>query len=321
MNTIVMPFYESNKDSVQLVLRSLNNQTYLQQFYKDFEYDIANMASSNAESPYVMFKTENKTLRIYGENLTITNLDDALKTLLTSDQDETEVSAITPSLDIGITAAVLSAGVFSGINPCLIAFTAYMTSASIQNHSTKRLASILRVLLRVATISAGLFSLYFLFGMAFRGIHPVETAALKSVVVAILIALGIAYIVSFRKPNSRLFQTPNFLKKVIISRSKKSILAFDFVLGAAFALIKTPCLVGPYLVVLSWLTVDMALATFYILIFNLGIVLPLFLTAAFLASGIVNISTMDRFRIRERNIVRLLTGVLLLSTSILLFIF
>lgn len=321
MDNTVMPFYESNKDTIILYLRSLNNQTNQQEFYKDFESNLTYIFNNNVDSPYVILKSDNKTLRIYGENLTISNLNEALNTLLTSKQTETDLSAVTPSLNIGTVAAVLSAGIFSGINPCLIAFITYMTSASIGARSTKRHASILKVLTRVATISAGLVAWYFLVGIVFHGIHPVESTTLKSVVAAILVALGILYMISFRNPNSRLFRTPNFLKNVIITRSKKGTLAFDFMLGIVFALMKTPCLVGPYLVILSWLTVNITLATLYLLIFNLGIVLPLFVIAGLLASGITNISTINRFRIGERNIVRLLTGILLVLTAILLFIF
>lgn len=321
MDNVVLPFYESNKDSIQLVLRSLNNQTNQQQFYEDFEGDLAYILVNKVDSPYVMFRNDNKTLRIYGENLTRTNLEKALDTFSTSNQTGTGLSAVTPRLDVDIAALVFSAGVFSGINPCLIAFTTYMTSASIQTRSNKSRSSILRILARVATISAGVVAWYFLVGIVFHGIHPVETAVLKLVLVTTFAALGIAYIISSRNTSSRLFQTPRFLKNAIATRSKKSSIVFDFLLGVGFALIKTPCLVGPYLVILSWLTTNTTVATLYILIFNLGVVVPLFAIAGFLASGIVNLSTIDRFRTKERNITRLLTGVLLVSTAILLLVF
>lgn len=321
MDNVVLPFYESNKDSIQLVLMSLNNQTNQQQFYKDFEGDLAYIFDNNIDSPYVMLKNENTTLRIYGENLTTTNLEKALDTFSTSNQTAGNMSSMNPRLDLGTTAVVFSAGVFSGINPCLIAFTTYMASASIQTRSNKNHSSILRILRRVAVISAGVVAWYLLVGIGFHGIHPIETTALKSLLVVALAVLGVAYIISSRNPNSRLFQTPHFLKNVIASRSKKSSLTFDFVLGVGFALIKTPCLVGPYLVLLSWLTTNTAIATLYVLIFNLGVVVPLFTIAAFLASGIMNLSTIDRFRTRERDLTRLLTGVLLVSTATLLLVF
>jgi cytochrome c biogenesis protein CcdA len=133
--------------------------------------------------------------------------------------------------------------------------------------------------------------------------------------------MGLAHIIFSGNPNSTLFHTPNFLKSLITTHSKKSNYAFDFILGIAFALIKTPCLVGPYLVILNWLALNTVLASFYILIFNIGIILPLFSIAVLLSAGIVNISTIDRFRIQGRNTIRLLTGILLVSTAILLLIF
>ena len=321
MDNVVLPFYESNKDRIELVLMSLNNQTNQQLFYRDFEGDLAYIFDNRVDSPFIMSRNENRTLRIYGENLTRTNLEIALDTFSTSDQTGRGSFSITPRLDLGTAAVVFSAGVFSGINPCLIAFITYMASASIQTRSNKNHSSILRVLMRVAVISAGVVAWYFLVGVVFHGIHPAETTVLRPILVVVFAALSIAYIISSRNPDSRLFQTPHFLKNVIASRSTKSSVVFDFVLGVGFALVKTPCLVGPYLVILNWLTTNTTVATFCVLIFNLGVVVPLFVIAGFLASGIVNLSTIDRFRTRERNITRLLTGVLLVSTAILLLVF
>lgn len=321
MNNVVLPFYESNEGDIQLILKSLNNQTNQQQFYKDFADDLASILEHNVDSPYIMLRDENKTLRIYGENLTINNLEKALDAISTSNQPETGLSSITPHLNPSTTALVFSAGIFSGINPCLIAFITFMTSASIQIDSIEKHSAILGILARVTVISTGIVVWFLLFGAVFHGIHPIETDIMKSILATVLAVLGITYMISSRNPNSRFFRTPQFLKNFIVSRSKKKSVGFDFILGVGFALAKTPCLVGPYLVILSWLTTNTALATFYIFIFNLGVVVPLFIIAGFLASGVVSIAAINRFRTKERNITRLLTGILLASTAVLLLVF
>jgi cytochrome c biogenesis protein CcdA len=110
--------------------------------------------------------------------------------------------------------------------------------------------------------------------------------------------------------------TKKYVHGVVASRSLSSY----FLLGALFSLVRAPCVGGMYIAIIGMIS-SHGFASFgliYLLIYNLGIALPVLLLGGIIALGMSPVQV-DNFRNKHRVAIRLITGITLLALAPLIY--
>jgi cytochrome c biogenesis protein CcdA len=165
---------------------------------------------------------------------------------------------------------------------------------------------------------------YIIFGVGlFSVLQEKSTAAVfRSVLAAVLLVLGIMQMEDARRLHSggtSLFRTDwtkKYVHSVIDSRSVSSY----FLLGALFSLVRAPCVGGVYIAIIGIISSHgfMSSGLIYLLIYNLGIALPVLLLGGIIALG-MSPEQVDNFRNKHRIAIRLITGITLLALAPLIY--
>jgi cytochrome c-type biogenesis protein len=222
-------------------------------------------------------------------------------------------------LTVSSAATVLAAGLLAGFNPCLLAILAFLASSMLA--STGRRWDILTM---VAFFSFGIFVVYIIFGVGmFRVLQEKSAVAMfRFVLSSVLIVLGIMQMEDARRlqsGGSSLFRTDwtkKYVNGVIASRKLSSY----FLLGVLFSLVRAPCVGGVYIAIIGIIS-RQGLASsgpIYLMIYNLGLALPVLLLGGIIALG-MSPEQVDDFRNKHRVAIRLITGITLLALAPLIY--
>jgi cytochrome c biogenesis protein CcdA len=222
-------------------------------------------------------------------------------------------------LTISSAAAVFAAGLIAGFNPCLLAVLAFLASSMLASSGRRR-----DILTMVVFFSLGTFAVYIIFGVGlFSVLQEKSTAAVfRSVLAAVLLFLGLMQLLDARRLHSggiSLFRTDwtkKYVRDVVASRSLSSY----FLLGALFSLVRAPCVGGMYIAIIGMISSHgyASSGLIYLLIYNLGIALPVLLLGGIIALGMSPVQV-DNFRNKHRVAIRLITGITLLALAPLIY--
>ena len=243
--------------------------------------------------------------------------------------DNSQITAITTpacasgnalkDLTIFSAATVFAAGLLAGFNPCLLAMLAFLASSMLASTGRRR-----DILTMVAFFSLGTFVVYIIFGVGlFSVLQEKSTAAMfRFVLAAVLLVLGIMQLEDARRLHcggTSLFRTDwtkKYVRSVIASRSVSSY----FLLGALFSLVRAPCVGGVYIAIIGIISSHgfASSGLIYLMIYNLGIALPVVLLGGIIALG-MSPEQVDNFRNKHRVAIRLITGITLLALAPLIY--
>ena len=243
--------------------------------------------------------------------------------------DDSQINVITPpacasenalkDLTISSAVAILAAGLIAGFNPCLLAMLAFLASSMLASTGRRR-----DILTMVAFFSLGTFAVYIIFGVGlFSVLQEKSTAAVfRFALAAILLVLGVMQMEDARRLHSggtSLFRTDwtkKYVRGVVANRSITSY----FLLGALFSLVRAPCVGGVYIAIIGIISSHgfMSSGLIYLLIYNLGIALPVLLLGGIIALGMSPLQV-DNFRNKHRVAIRLITGITLLALAPLIY--
>jgi len=222
-------------------------------------------------------------------------------------------------LTISSTATVFAAGLLAGFNPCLLAILAFLASSMLASTGRRR-----DILTMVAFFSLGTFVVYIIFGVGlFSVLQEKSTAAMfRFILASVLLFLGVMQLEDARRLQSggtSLFRTDwtkKYVHGVIASRSVSSY----FLLGALFSLVRAPCVGGVYIAIIGIISSHgfASSGLIYLMIYNLGIALPVLLLGGIMALG-MSPEQVDHFRNKHRVAIRLITGITLLALAPLIY--
>jgi cytochrome c-type biogenesis protein len=247
----------------------------------------------------------------------------ALSIASASDNPQNAISCAAKSvlddLTISSTIVVFAAGLLAGFNPCLLAMLAFLASSMLA--STGRRKDIMTM---VAFFSLGTFVVYIIFGVGlFSILQEKSTAAVfRFVLAAILLILGLMQLEDARRLQSggaslfRVDWTKKYVHCVISSRKLSSY----FLLGALFSLIRAPCVGGMYVAIIGAISGQgyASSGLFYLMIYNLGIALPVLVLGVIIALG-MSPGQVDQFRQNHRVGILLITGLTLIAMAPLIY--
>jgi cytochrome c-type biogenesis protein len=239
--------------------------------------------------------------------------------------DNSQITAICASgnalkdLTVSSAATVFAAGLLAGFNPCLLAMLAFLASSILASTGRRR-----DILIMVAFFSLGIFVVYIIFGLGLFSIFQDKSnaAMFRLVLAALLLVLGLMQLEDARRlqrGGTSLFRTDwtkKYVHGVVASRS----LSYYFLLGALFSLVRAPCVGGIYIAIIGIIS-SQGLASsgiIYLMIFNLGIALPVLLLGGIIALG-MSPEQVDHFRNQHRVAIRLITGFTLLALAVLIY--
>ncbi|MCJ7443240.1 MAG: cytochrome c biogenesis CcdA family protein [Methanotrichaceae archaeon] len=239
--------------------------------------------------------------------------DNSLSTIITSPAWPTEYAL--KNLTISSAATVFAAGLLAGFNPCLLAILAFLASTMLASTGRRR-----DILTMVAFFSLGIFVVYIIFGVGlFSALQEKSTAAMfRFVLAAVLLVLGLMQLEDARRLQSggtSLFST-DWTKKYVHGIIASRRLSSYFLLGALFSLVRAPCVGGVYIAIIGIISSQgyASSGLFYLMIYNLGIALPVLLLGGIIALG-MSPEQVDHFRYKHRVAIRLITGITLLALA------
>jgi cytochrome c biogenesis protein CcdA len=222
-------------------------------------------------------------------------------------------------LTMSSAATVFAAGLLAGFNPCLLAMLAFLASSMLASTGRRR-----DILTMVAFFSLGTFVVYIIFGVGLFSVLQEKSyaAVFRFVLAAILLVLGTMQMEDARRLHSggtSLFRTDwtkKYVHGVIASRSLSSY----FLLGALFSLVRAPCVGGVYIAIIGMISSQgfASSGLIYLLIYNLGIALPVMLLGGIIALG-MSPEQVDSFRNKHRVAIRVITGITMLTLSPLIY--
>jgi len=244
--------------------------------------------------------------------------------------DNSQIAAVTSptctsenalqDLTVSSVASVFAAGLLAGFNPCLLAILAFLASSMLSGTGRRR-----DILTMVASFSLGIFAVYIIFGVGLFSILQEEStsAMFRAILAAVLQVLGIMQLEDARRLQSgglSLFRT-DWTKKYVNSVIASRRLSFYFLLGALFSLVRAPCVGGIYIAIIGIISRQgfASSGMTYLMIYNLGIALPVLFTGGIIALG-MSPEQVDHFRNKHRVAIRLLTGSTLLALASLIYL-
>ncbi|HPH48873.1 MAG TPA: cytochrome c biogenesis protein CcdA, partial [Methanothrix sp.] len=235
----------------------------------------------------------------------------AVRAISHSEIDLEQISAYSIS-------AVLGAGLVAGFNPCLLGILVFL-AASVLSTSGKRRD----LVLMVAFFSAGIFTMYFLFGLGMQRLLETKAIAdaFRYILTLFLLLAGLSQIwdgLRLKAGRPSIFRT-DWIMPYFQSGVKGGRYSSYFLIGALFSLVKAPCVGAIYLAILDLLSSQSYLAgSIYLFFFNLGVVLPILLLGGAIALG-MSPEQVDSFRKNHRVGMRLATGLTLLALAPLIY--
>jgi cytochrome c biogenesis protein CcdA len=203
------------------------------------------------------------------------------------------------------------AGFVSGFNPCLFAVLLFLISYSLAMSENK-----MRLVKLTVSFSLGIFAAYFLIGwglLSFAGV--IDLKLLSLIISIIVIILGLWTLKDYKNPKSLLVETPDSIKGMSESLTRKNSALTAFLLGGLFSLVKAPCVGGIYISILSMASaadINMQLNALPLLAsYNLGLIFPLLLISGAVLFG-VSPKTIEDWREQNKYGMRIFLGLTLI---------
>jgi cytochrome c biogenesis protein CcdA len=222
-------------------------------------------------------------------------------------------------LTISSAVTVFAVGLLAGFNPCLLAILAFLASTMLAITGRRR-----DILTMVAFFSLGIFAVYIIFGLGLFSVlqEKSSTALFRFVLAAVLLFLGLMQLEDARRLQSggeSLFRT-DWTKKYIHGAVASRRLSSYFLLGALFSLVRAPCVGGVYIAIIGIISSQgyASSGLIYLMIYNLGIALPVLLLGGIIALG-MSPEQVDQFRNKHRVAIRLITGITLFALAPLIY--
>ena len=248
---------------------------------------------------------------LQGQNISRLNKDE-------SDSDFDAENAL-QNLNLSSAVTVFVAGLLAGFNPCLLAILAFLASTVLASSGRRR-----DLLTMIAFFSMGIFVVYYIFGVGlFNVLQEKSTAAtFRLVLAAVLMVLGLMQMEDARRLKggvASLFRTDWAMKYVHGALASKRLSSY-FLLGALFSLVKAPCVGAVYIAIIGVISSQGSASSglIYLMMYNLGIVLPVLLLGVIMALG-MSPEQVDNFRNRHKVAIRVITGVTLIVLAPLIY--
>ncbi|WP_048144507.1 cytochrome c biogenesis CcdA family protein [Methanothrix harundinacea] len=214
-------------------------------------------------------------------------------------------------VSISSAAAVLAAGLIAGFNPCLLAVLVFLASMTLSRSGRRRDLAVM-----VGFFCLGIFVMYYLFGLGLFRLFSIPSfeASFRLILTLLLLVLGATQIEDARRLHRggiSLFKAEWALGYFKKSLERYSILSY-FLIGALFSLVKAPCVGAVYIAIIGIIQSQgyASAGTVYLLLYNLGVVLPVMILGMVIALG-MSPDQVDRFRHEHRVAIRLVTGLTL----------
>lgn len=213
-------------------------------------------------------------------------------------------------------------GLLSGLSPCIILITGVFGTSLVANPSKKYFVK------SMTGFSTGVLSMYFVIGFAFTffidgALTIFSSLALKLILGIPLILLGLWQCIDAWNKDSRLFKTPDKMKVFFKNLSEKESVASSFLLGSSFTILKAPCIAGILLSLVFSInqsgTFSLGRIILALGLFSVGVLIPILAVFAILRIGISN-EKINAFRMKARPFLRLISGLVIIVTTILAFI-
>ncbi|VVB96309.1 putative Thioredoxin [uncultured archaeon] len=253
------------------------------------------------------------------KTLLIEGIDRSLSSTPANDTNEKNNGSFAASTGNLSVPYVFVVGFWAGFNPCLLAILAFIASVTLATTGKRR-----NVLLIVLMFSLGIFVTYLIVGIGILTIfEQSETLQnnIQNFLVVLIGILGLWHIYDayhLRKNTESSFYTPKSFIRLTESVTKKVSLPASFFMGALFSLIKAPCVGAVYFVILKMVRSGEGSGILYLAAYNLGVVFPVFILGAAIAFGL-NPEKVEKFRKEKRSLMRLITGITLISISLLMY--
>ena len=207
------------------------------------------------------------------------------------------------------------AGLVAGINPCLLAVMVFIAGTTLSTAGRRT-----GIIARILSFCGGLMAVYLLIGiglMELIGRVPGLETGLKAAIVSILIVLALwSFVDAYRVKKG--VESRSF--RAVLERFRSSYRRFgvpaSFVIGAAFGLVKMPCVGGLYIAILGTILQagQIAEGILYLVAYNLGVITPVLALGLLLTLGL-SPGTVNRFRHRYRVELKAFNGVLLAAMA------
>lgn len=223
------------------------------------------------------------------------------------------------NLNLSSAVTVFVAGLLAGFNPCLLAILAFLASTVLASSGRRR-----DLLTMIVFFSSGIFVVYYIFGVGlFNVLQEKSTAAMfRLILAALLLLLGLMQMEDARRLNGgrdSLFRTDWAMKYVNDALASKRLCSY-FLLGALFSLVKAPCVGAVYIAIIGIISSQgyASSGLIYLMMYNLGIVLPVLLLGVIMALG-MSPEHVDNFRNNHKVAIRMITGLTLIVLSPLIY--
>jgi len=141
---------------------------------------------------------------------------------------------------------------------------------------------------------------------------------LKYIFGVVLLFLGSWQIIEFKHEKSIIFGTNPKIKSMWRDFIEKESGIYAFLLGLTFAFIKIPCFGAPYLQIL-FVSIDDPLIGLFIAFYLLGLLIPIVGVLLAIRIGFQS-EKLNQFRLNYRPYLRLLSGCLLITLTLYLFL-
>lgn len=208
-------------------------------------------------------------------------------------------------------------GLISGISPCIILMTGVLGSSFFSTISNKKF------ILGMIGFIAGVLLAYLGIGILFTTVYDFASVFFSSILLKLivgipLILLGAWMCLDAFNENSRLFKTPDKMKKMFKDLAEKGTVVSTLLLGLAFTLVKSPCIASIMLSLLLKVTTlgsNFGLIISSVLLFCIGVILPIIIIFGLMKWGISS-EKINEKRMRFRPYLRLITGILIITITL-----
>jgi cytochrome c biogenesis protein CcdA len=301
-----------NHPEISLITYEMSNET---------EYEMAVDFLSNSEDvfwPTVIFERGVCKYLINGQSITVKVLEEVYDQII---NNPSSCQEWTYYQEFRYWVAFVT-GLLSGLSPCIILITGVFGTSLVANQSKNYFRS------SMIGFSSGVLLMYFIIGFAFTffidgAMTLFSGLAIKLILGIPLIILGLWQCIDAWNQDSRLFKTPDRVKGFFKNLVEKESGVSSFLLGTSFTILKAPCIAGVLLSLMfsinqtgSFVIGRIVLA---LALFSIGVLIPILIVFGILRLGISN-EKINTFRLKARPYLRLISGLVIIATTILVFI-
>lgn len=267
--------------------------------------------------PFAVIECENSSTYIIGAGI-IDRLPLAVETCEGNGNHKNGISSENPNAETIVLGSLIIAAFIDSINPCAFGVLIFLMLSLLKMGSSRR------------ALKAGLvytlvvFIVYFLSGL---GIFKV-IQSFTSITHVVYLASGVLVLsfglwqfkdVFFSKVGPTLQISPK-VKPLIEKIINKGTIPAMILLGIIVSLFELPCTGGIYLGILTMMSINKTFAIPYLLLYNLIFVLPLIVLTFMIYKG-MSPSFLKRWTSRQRNLMKISSGIILIALGIYILVF